>query len=436
MRIILLSGGSGKRLWPLSNEIRSKQFLKIFKNNGKKESMLQRTYRELCKIVDKDKITITTSSVQASYVKNQIGTDINICIEPCKMNTFPAIALACTYLKSIKKVDDDESIIICPVDLYTKENYFDSLSILDDRVQKNEANLVLMGVEPTSPSEKFGYIIPENNSQVSKVVSFKEKPNIEDAKVYIEKHALWNCGIFAFKLKYILEKAHKYLDFSDYNDLIKKYDKFEKTSFDYAVVEKESNIEVCRYNGVWKDIGTWDTLTDVMEDNIIGDALTSDSCENVEVINELNLPILCVGLKNMVVSASPDGILVSDINESTSIKPLVEKIEGPVRYAEKSWGSYQVIDVDEESQTVKVTLNPGHKMNYHSHERRDEVWVVTSGIGKTVVDGMEKNIKQGDVITMQAGCKHTVIANTELKLVEVQLGKDIDVKDKIKYNID
>ena len=182
-----------------------------------------------------------------------------------------------------------------------------------------------------------------------------------------------------------------------------------------------------------KDLGTWNTLTEAMDEKIIGNAKEDDTCENTHIINDLDIPVLVMGLKDAVVSASPDGILVSDKHQSSYIKPYVDKIVQPVRYAEKSWGSFQVIDVESESMTIKVTLRPGHRMNYHSHERRDEVWTIISGTGRTIVDGMEQNVKAGDVITMQAGCRHTIIADTELQLIEIQLGKEISVQDKKKY---
>ena len=143
-----------------------------------------------------------------------------------------------------------------------------------------------------------------------------------------------------------------------------------------------------------------------------------------------------MGLKDVVVSASPEGILVSDKEQSSYIKPFVDGFTGEVRFAEKSWGSYNVIDVEDSSLTVKVTLNPGHKMNYHSHERRNEIWNVISGTGRVIVDGMEQPVVAGDVVTMQAGCRHTVIAETELKLIEVQIGKEISVSDKKKFELD
>ena len=154
------------------------------------------------------------------------------------------------------------------------------------------------------------------------------------------------------------------------------------------------------------------------------------------MVNELDVPILCMGLKDVVVSASPEGILVSDKEQSSYIKPYVNTLDHRVMFAEKSWGSFKVIDIDKASMTIKVTLNAGHRMNYHSHQHRDEVWTVIAGEGKTIVDGMEQNVKAGDVITMSAGCRHTVIAETELKLIEVQLGKEIDVNDKQKFELE
>ncbi len=293
-----------------------------------------------------------------------------------------------------------------------------------------------MGMEPTYPSEKYGYILPMDNSPVSPVAMFKEKPDKETAKDYIARGALWNGGVFAFKLGYMLNRAHERIDFTDYADLFTKYETLDKISFDYAVAEHEPHIEVMRFSGSWKDLGTWNTLTEVMDSPKVGQATLNDTCENVHVINELNVPILCMGLKNMVVSASPEGILVSDKEQSSYIKPLVDTIDQRVMFAEKSWGSFRVLDIEKESMTIKVTLNPGHKMNYHSHQNRDEVWTVISGQGRTIVDGMEQPVKAGDVVTMAAGCRHTILADTELQVIEVQLGREISVYDKKKYELE
>lgn len=265
MNIILLSGGSGKRLWPLSNDVRSKQFIKLFKDGNKYESMVQRVYRQITTVDSNAKITIATSKSQASAIKNQLGEKASICVEPCRRDTFPAIALAAAYLHDELNVGTDEAVVVCPVDPYVDNTYYEAVKTLQELAAQGGANLTLMGIEPTYPSEKYGYIIPESGDNVSKVKGFKEKPDVETAKKYLAQSALWNAGM---------------------------------------------------------------------------------------------------------------------------------------------------------------------------HNEREEVWTVVSGKGKAIVDGMEQVLRTGDVITIAAGCKHTVEAITPLDMIEVQLGDEISVSDKIKFELD
>lgn len=437
MNIILLSGGSGKRLWPLSNEVRSKQFIKLFKNeNGEYESMVQRVYRQIHAVDDAANITIATSKSQASAIKNQLEEKVSICVEPCRRDTFPAIVLAVSYLHDELGMSEDEAVVVCPVDPYVDNTYYEAVGKLQELAKEGNANLTLMGIEPTYPSEKYGYIIPESGDSVSKVKEFKEKPDQETAKKYLAQNALWNAGIFAFKIGYLLKKAHSMIEFEDYRDLFNKYDTLTKISFDYAVVEKESSVQVLRYKGDWKDVGTWNMMAEVMADATKGKVILDDTCKNTNVVNELNIPILCMGCKDLIIAASGDGILVSDKERSGYMKPYVEKIETEAMYAEKSWGTYTVIDVQPGSMTVKLSMKAGESMSYHMHNYRDEVWTVVSGKGKSTVDGMEQMLRTGDVITIAAGCKHTIEAVTALDMIEVQLGEEISVSDKVKFPLD
>ncbi len=435
MNIVLLSGGSGKRLWPLSNDVRSKQFIPIFKReDGEYESMVQRVYRQIRSVDKEANITIATSKTQASAIFNQLGEEVNISVEPCRRDTFPAIALSAAYLHDVLQVPPEEAVVICPVDPYVEQEYFVALQKLGQLAGRGDSNLLLLGMEPTYPSEKYGYILPENGEDISKVRSFKEKPDLENAKRYIAQGALWNGGVFAFRLQYLLEKAHELIEFTDYQDLYEKYESLQKISFDYAVVEKEENIKVMRFGGSWKDLGTWNTLTEAMEEASVGNVVMNENCHNLHVVNELDVPILCMGLTDMVVSASPEGILVSDKHQSSYIKPFVDKFDQEIMFAEKSWGYYRVLDVEENSMTIKVTLKAGHRMNYHSHAHRKEIWTVISGEGRAIIDGEICEIRPGNVLHMPIGCKHTVIADTDLKIIEEQLGKHIHVNDKVKYD--
>lgn len=437
MHVILLSGGSGKRLWPLSNNVRSKQFIKIFhKEDGSYESMIQRVYRQIKAVDPNATVTIATSKTQVSAIRNQLGEQVGVCVEPCRRDTFPAIALASAYLHDVEGIDENEAVVVCPVDPYVQEDYFRALSSLVEQAAKGEANLVLMGIEPTYPSEKYGYIIPVGNEQTSNVKTFKEKPDTKTAEQYITQGALWNGGVFAYKLKYVLEKAHELFDFTDYVDLFSKYSAMPKISFDYAVVEKESRIQVMRFSGQWSDLGTWNTLTEVMSEAIIGKAILNDKCSNVHVINELNIPVVCMGLSDVVVSVSPEGILVADKEQSSRIKPYVDQIDQQIMFAEKSWGNFRIVDADKDSITIKIVMNAGQSMSYHSHSRRDEIWIIVSGQGMVYIDDTEQQVNIGDVITIPAGCRHMISAITELTITEMQLGHDISVEDKKKYRHD
>lgn len=431
MRIVLLSGGSGKRLWPLSNDIRSKQFIKFFrKEDGSHVSMLERVYQQVREVLGDVPVTIATSAEQVATINHQLGQGVSLSVEPCRRDTFPAIALAAAYLTDVEKVPADEMVAICPVDPYVETDYFSALKKLTDLVADRNCNLGLLGIEPTYPSEKYGYILPVSDDEVSTVKEFKEKPTEEKAQEYISGGALWNGGVFALRISHIQERAKDLLGTAKYEKLLAGYTDLPKISFDYGVVEHEKNILVLRYHGEWRDLGTWNTLTETIDEDAMGKAILSDNCNGVQVINELDMPVLCMGLKDVVIAASPEGILVTDKTQSSFIKPYVEKIEQPVRFAETSWGGFRMIDVGTDSVTIKVTLLAGNRMRYHSHSRRDEVWVVTWGHGYTVVDGMEQPVKAGDVIAMQIGCRHTIMAETDMELVEVQLGKDISVQDK------
>lgn len=433
MHIILLSGGSGKRLWPLSNDVRSKQFIKLFKNeNGKYESMVQRVYRQIQTVNSDMEVTIATSKSQVSAIRNQLGNKVSICLEPCRRDTFPAIALAAAYLKDVQGLSEEDCVAVCPVDPYVDNTYYQTVQKLEKIVNEGQSNLVLMGIEPTVPSEKYGYIIPVDKNEVSSVAKFTEKPDTETAKEYIKQGALWNAGVFAFKLGYLLNKAHELIDFVDYADLFKKYDTLTKISFDYAVVEKETNIQVLRYAGQWKDVGTWNMMAEVMADKTKGDVILDDTCKDTNVVNELNIPILCMGCEDMVVAASEDGILVSTKERSGYMKPYVEKIDNPSMFAEKSWGTFTVIDNQKNSKTIKIEMKPNTEMSYHSHSSRTEIWNIVSGTGKVCINGESKTVKAGDVVQIPVDARHSIKANEKMEIIEIQLGV-FNTHDKCKY---
>ena len=432
MNIVLLSGGSGKRLWPLSNDIRSKQFIKIFKKeDGSYESMVQRVYRQI-KTVDADAtVTIATSKTQVSAIHNQLGDNVGISIEPCRRDTFPAIALATAYLVDEMKINPEESVVVCPVDPYVEDDYFTALKDLSDQADKGEANLVLMGIEPTYPSEKYGYIIPKTAEHTSMVETFKEKPTADVAAEYIKRGALWNGGVFAYKLKYVLEKAHELIDFTDYQDLFDKYDTLTKISFDYAVAEKEDKIQVQRFAGQWKDLGTWNTMTEAMSDAVSGNAVTVE-CVNTHVINELQIPLIALGAVELAIVATPDGILVTDKRKSDKLKDYVAEHRPMVE--KRGWGEYQVLGyrIQDDGQnylTKHLTVLPGKHISYQRHIHRSEIWTFVDGEGELVLDGIVRPVARGETAYIKPGVKHSIRAKTELHIIEVQVGDELTEED-------
>ncbi len=433
MQLVLLSGGSGKRLWPLSNDIRSKQFIPILRDGaGQPQSMAQRVYGQVRRALPEAEITIATSRSQVSALRHQLG-EVTLSVEPCRRDTFPAIALASAYLRDVKGVPPEEPVVVCPVDPYVETDYFRAAGHLSELAAEGRARLLLMGIEPTYPSEKYGYILPKDGAEVSEARSFHEKPQAQEAAAFIAQGALWNSGVFACRLGYVLQRAQELLGTARHEELLARYASLPKISFDYAVVEQEASIGLLRYRGLWKDLGTWNTLTEVMEEPAVGRAILGEGTERTHVVNETDLPILVLGARDMVVAASPEGILVADKSASSHMKPYVERIHQPIMFAEKSWGSFRIIDVEEESLTIKVTLNAGHGMNYHSHSRRREVWTIVEGTGTVCLDGEERPVAPGDIIEIPALMRHTIRAAERMVLIEVQLGKDISVDDKKKY---
>lgn len=432
MNIILLSGGSGKRLWPLSNEVRSKQFLKIFKReDGSHESMVQRMYRMIREVDGDAAVTIATSENQVASIRRQLGDSVGISVEPCRRDTFPAIALATAYLHDRQGVGADEAVVVCPVDPWVDAGYFRMLEKLSAQAEKGEANLVLMGVEPTYPSEKYGYIIPGSREQIAPVETFKEKPDAETAARYIAEGALWNGGVFAYRLRYVLDIAEKTFGTADYGRLLADYGSLTRISFDYAVAEKEKKIQVMRFAGQWKDLGTWNTLTEAMSDAVSGNAMAVD-CENTHVINELQIPLIAIGVNDAAIAATPDGILITDKKKSDRLKDYVTD-QRPM-YEKRGWGEYQVLgyrikDDGQNFLTKHLIITPGQHISYQRHRHRTEIWTFVDGTGKLIMDGEVKPIGRGETAFITPGTKHAIKADTELHIIEVQVGDELTEED-------
>ena len=441
MQIVLLSGGSGKRLWPLSNNARSKQFLPLLeKADGTMESMVQRVVRQTQEANLTTDITLATNASQLDIITNQLGDTVSVVTEPERRDTFPAIALAASYLSLAKNCSDDEVVVIMPCDPYTEIGYFETIGRMVECVKQDIAELVLMGITPTYPSAKYGYVVPDMNSvqqikgSALPVARFTEKPTVAVAEELLKQNAFWNGGVFAFRLGYMMNIVKKYIIADSFAEVRSRYSEFPKISFDYEVAEKAQSVAVVPYTGQWKDLGTWNTLTDELRQNIIGNAVLGPKCENTHVINELQNPIFVDGVKDVVVAACPDGILVCAKKETENIKKYVENLTPRPMYEERRWGTYRVLDDTyyadgNHSLTKRITLQPGKNISYQIHHHRSEVWTFVEGEGLFVLDGEVRKVKAGETVIIPVEHYHAIKAITELTFIEVQVGNPLVEED-------
>jgi len=438
LKIVLLSGGSGKRLWPLSNDARSKQFLKVLPSPERKsESMVQRVWRQLEDVGLADHTLVATGKAQAEMIHNQLGPEVPLVVEPDRRDTFSAIALAAVYLFSKLDVSTEEVITILPVDPYVETDFFENVKALEDVLATSGADIALIGVQPTYPSSKYGYIIPEAEAAArtyKKVTQFKEKPTEEQAERLLLQDALWNCGVFAFKLDYLIslliEKGYPI----HYETLLQDYETLPKISFDYEVLEKAERVVVMPYEGYWKDLGTWNTLTEEMDGRLMGKGVISEDSRNTHVVNELDIPVTVLGLSDIVVAASPDGILVTDKSASPRVKDLLKSYDERPMYEERRWGWYKVLDYvrhgeKEEVLTKRICMRAGKNSSYQVHYKRSEVWTFTKGKGEVVINDRLIPVKAGDVWQIPVGTKHAVRAETDLEFIEIQSGSELIEED-------
>ncbi|HBZ83693.1 MULTISPECIES: sugar phosphate nucleotidyltransferase [Brevibacillus] len=445
MKLVLLSGGSGKRLWPLSNDVRSKQFLKLIRNGeSEPESMVQRVWRQLAANQFEDMAYISTSQSQVDLIYSQLGPDVPLILEPQKRDTFPAIALIASYLHSVKQLGPDEVVTVMPVDSFVEDHFFQKLKGLETVIQQSGADLALMGVKPTYPSTKYGYVIlvqADNESgSFLQVARFTEKPSVETASQLIAQGALWNCGVFAFRLGYMLQELQKKQLPTDYDQLVARYTALPKISFDYEVVEKAKHVVVVPYAGDWKDLGTWNTLTEEMSDSSVGRVHLEEST-NTHVINELDLPIVAIGVSDLVVAASPDGILVAAKDKSHKVKDIASDWSQRPMFEERRWGWYHVLQFQKMNEKVEVLtkqlhLHAGKNLSYQYHHFRSEVWMIVEGEGEFVLNDRLMIVKPGDVVEIPVGAKHAIKAISDLDIIEVQMGSKLVEEDIVRLGMD
>lgn len=440
-------------MWPLSNDARSKQFLKVLKGaDGAPVSMVQRVWGQLEKTGLAADAYICTSKAQVDIIESQLG-DVPVIVEPERRDTFAAIALACAYLLDVVKSDEEEIVAVLPVDQYVEDAYFEAVCSLPDALSLTGADMALLGVQPTQPTSKYGYLrVAEADAEaaassvsadehsaacaVMRVSSFVEKPPLAQAEQLVQEGALWNCGVFCFRLGYLKRVLEEKRLPTGFAALADGYGALPQISFDYAVVEHAQSVVACAYAGAWKDLGTWEALSQEMEEDFSGRGVAV-SCEDTQVINELGIPVIALGLQKAVVVASPDGVLIAEKGCTAALKDAIVPFSGRPMYEERFWGTYRVLDYSQLADGTEVLVRtvellPGKNLSYQQHSRRTELWTIVEGTGELALGHRMTRLQAGDVVQIFAGQWHAVRADSGLVFVEVQRGLSLDEEDVVR----
>ena len=428
MYYVLLSGGSGKRLWPLSNDARPKQYLKVVnKENNSMErcSMLQRVWEQLGEAGIAGQAVITAGSEQVELIKSQVK-EARIAVEPGRRDTFAAVLLSCSWLLKHGASREDYAAIM-PVDPYTEGTYFETVKKLEAIMRESGAEVGLMGAAPSYPATKYGYVLPgARKDGWFEVRGFAEKPDEEKAEALLKEGALWNCGVFCVKIGDILKRTGTYGVPEDYEALCAASESLPKISFDSEVLEKAEHLAAVEFDGYWKDLGTWDALADQMSTDTIGNVVLDDTCENTQVINELKMPVAVMGTRDLVVVAAQDGILVADKSQTANVKAIASAFDSRPMFEERRWGTLETLD-DTESQgqttlTRKICIYDGMTSSYHYHEHRDEIWTVLRGTGELILEGTKIPLSQGKAVCIRKNQRHAVKAFHDFEYIEIHVG--------------
>ncbi|OAB37696.1 hypothetical protein PMSD_09060 [Paenibacillus macquariensis subsp. defensor] len=431
MRIILLSGGEGKRLWPLSNALRSKPFLRLLQDqSGERISLIQNTMKELDSLGYSDNTIVVASATHIEQVHEHLGRKVQSLVEPQRRDTFPAVALATSYLHDELGADREEVVIVMPVDSQADQSFYQLLPILEQELSKSvETKLGLIGVKPLSASVNYGYISLEHGNKdglLSPIHQFREKPNEQTAKELVAEGALWNCGVFAFTVGYLLDLLKQRGLPQDYSILNARYEDLPANSFDYEVSEHEEAAACLPYDGNWRDVGTWDVLSPRLEEQVYGQSVINGGCSGTHVINELPIPIVISDIPDAIIVAGIEGILISSKKSSIDLKSLLAKLSSvPSQVESRTEGKCFLIDQQNVTsdelviETSRIHLLKGEQLTTHSKAVKT-IWTLTMGTG--IFTSSDKQFPESDVLagqTLQLQESGLFTASTECMLIEI-----------------
>lgn len=455
MKSIILAGGSGSRLWPLSREEYPKQLLSF----DKEQSLLQKTFNRLCTFSKPADIVTVTNIKHYSNIKlqlNKIDSSNVVIGEPFGKNTAPAIASTLQYF--IQQGCEDDVVLIVPSDHLIKDiDGFNKTVELGKKLAE-QGYIVTFGIKPTYPETGYGYIKTEKALSVGyKVEKFVEKPNFETAKKYLDSgNYYWNGGIFMGKISTFLNEFKKYasdiymhlgeLNFSNSTQInFSVYEKMPSISIDYAIMEKSDKIALVELQSDWNDLGSWQSIFNVKEKDENGNVLTGkvvvDNVKNSFIYSQKEV-VAVSSLENIILVETEDAIMACKLDESQNVKKLYEKLKAKEsdtiklhKTVFRPWGYYTCMNSGDGYLTKTICVMPKHKLSVQSHNHRSEHWVVLEGTALVLKDGKEYNVYAGDSIDIPLGAKHSLQNpyDKELKIIEIQKGDYISEDDIIRY---
>lgn len=455
MKSIILAGGSGSRLWPLSREEYPKQLLSF----DKEQSLLQKTFNRLCTFSKPADIVTVTNIKHYSNIKlqlNKIDSSNVVIGEPFGKNTAPAIASTLQYF--IQQGCEDDVVLIVPSDHLIKDIDGFNKTVEQGKELAEQGYIVTFGIKPTYPETGYGYIKTEKALSVGyKVEKFVEKPNFETAKKYLDSgNYYWNGGIFMGKISTFLNEFKKYasdiymhlgkLDFSKSTQInFSVYEKMPSISIDYAIMEKSDKIALVKLQSDWNDLGSWQSIFNVKEKDENGNVLTGkvvvDNVKNSFIYSQKEV-VAVSSLENIILVETEDAIMACKLDESQNVKKLYEKLKAKEsdtiklhKTVFRPWGYYTCLNSGDGYLTKTICVMPKHKLSVQSHNHRSEHWVVLEGTALVLKDGKEYNVYAGDSIDIPLGAKHSLQNpyDKELKIIEIQKGDYISENDIIRY---
>lgn len=448
MKIIILAGGGGTRLFPLSRDCYPKQFLHVIGD----KSLLAQTIERFLGLVEAKDIIIVTNERYIFHVQAELKTinaqKAHIITEPMGKNTAPAIALAQSYCQDVLQCDDDEILFVNPSDHLIKPiDAFQDLIKNAQDVAKD--NIVTLGIKPTKPEIGYGYIEAEkNNNLAKKVISFKEKPDLATAKEYIASgNYYWNGGMFMFNIATMQAELTKYMPTiiditqNGYQYTVDNFVNMPDISIDYAVAEKSQKMMMIPMENIyWNDIGSFDAIAEVLSDkdkNVFKGDILTENCTDTMIIGDNRL-IAGIDLENLMIIDTPDALLVAKKGESQKVKNIVNKLKQSKRKEAKenvtmyrSWGKYTLLTESEGYRVRKIEMDPGASLTMQMHYHRSEHWTVISGTGKTIINDRESIFTENQSTYISMGVKHKLSnpGKIPLIIIEVQSGKYINEDD-------